>query len=330
MMFKIDWEKTGVIHQLPQGAVERMARAFRPDKELLYYQLIAGGCVNLNVKIHFKNDEHPLILRVYLRDKTAASKEQKISALLQPTVPTPHTYYIGKIDGYHFAITEFINGITLRDLLLSDIPYDISAVMEDVGVVLSKITIHEFLHSGFFDKELNVISRQPLDDYLVFAKQCIEDEIVISTLKPETISKIKQIIYKYGYLLPSKNEKNLVHADFDPANILVNEVDGVWRVSGVLDWEFAFSGSMLCDIANMLRYAHKMPPEFQNAFLKGLTDSGITLPHNWCITIHLLNLLSLLDCLKRSDTRYHFNKCADIGELIDYIVSDRGTFILLI
>lgn len=45
----------------------------------------------------------------------------------------------------------------------------------------------------------------------------------------------------------------------------------------------------------MLRYAHQMPTEFQNAFLKGIKDEGVKLPENWRIKVHMLNLLSLLD-----------------------------------
>jgi hypothetical protein len=82
---------------------------------------------------------------------------------------------------------------------------------------------------------------------------------------------------------------------------------------------FGLGVSYLWDVANMLRYAHKMPPEFQDAFLKGLGDGGIILPENWRVTVNLLNLLSLLDVLKRSDPKDHSHQCADIRELIDCI-----------
>ena len=72
----------------------------------------------------------------------------------------------------------------------------------------------------------------------------------------------------------------------------------------------------------MLRYAHKMPHEFQDAFLNGLTSAGVTLPKDWHITIQLSNLLALLDCLKRSDPKNRPNQCADIRELIDHILSE--------
>ncbi len=75
----------------------------------------------------------------------------------------------------------------------------------------------------------------------------------------------------------------------------------------------------------MLRYAHKMPPEFQNSFIEALQKNGIKLPAHWSTTIHLLNLSSLLDLLKRSDPKDHPHRCADIRELINHILSKLNT-----
>lgn len=321
-MFKVDWEKTSVTYQLPEATIEKMVRLAYPDKKLTSSELIAGGCANLNYKIQLKDENQPLILRVYLRDKDAAAREQKLATLLKETAPVPLTHYIGELEGYHFAITEFMPGISLRDLLLGDAPHDLSAIMHEVGSILSRITAHEFSEAGFFDKELKIIPHSPSDDCLIFAKDCLKHETVLSVLTPDVITKISQVLAHYGYLFPDENEKHLVHADFDPANILVHKVDGSWKVSGVLDWEFSFSGSVLCDVANMLRYAHKMPPEFQDAFLKGLADGGVTLPENWRVTVNLLNLLSLLDVLQRSDPKNSPNQCTGIRELIDNILGE--------
>jgi hypothetical protein len=107
-MFKADWEKTSATHQLPEGLVEKMLRLAYLNKKLISYELIAGGCANLNFKILLEYDKSFLILRIYLRDKEAAYREQKITNLLKQSVPVPQTYYIGQINGYTFAINEFI------------------------------------------------------------------------------------------------------------------------------------------------------------------------------------------------------------------------------
>jgi hypothetical protein len=65
-----------------------------------------------------------------------------------------------------------------------------------------------------------------------------------------------------------------------------------------------------------------MPGEFANQFIAGLHNSGITLPENWQLIIHILNLLSLLDCLARSDNKNCQNKIADLQDLIEHILNN--------
>lgn len=318
-MLKVDWEKTSITYQLPEGMVEKMVRLAYPDKKFISHELIAGGCANLNFKIQLESEKNPLILRVYLRDKDAACLEQKLAALIKETVPAPLTHYIGELEGHHFAITEFISGISLRDFLLNNAPDAISALMNEVGMILSKITAYDFPKSGFLNKDLEVIPYESYD-VIKFAQDCLNDKTVVSVLDPSVIAEIKQAIEKQAFLFSTDDEKHLVHGDFDPANILVDKINGSWVVTGILDWEFAFSGSYLWDVANMLRYAHKMPPEFQNSFIEALQKNGIKLPAHWCTTIHLLNLSSLLELLKRSDSKDHPDRCADIRELISHIL----------
>lgn len=317
-MFKSNWEKTSITHKLPEKILTKMLKLAFPDTKNITHGLIAGGCANLNFKIQLEGESHPKLLRVYLRDKKAASREQKIAELLKKTVLIPTVYFIGELEGYHFAITEFIIGISLRDLLLSHTPHDLEQIMTEIGTLLSKIASYQFPKAGFLDKNLNIIPHQS-SDILKFSQNCLKHKTVLSVLSSEEKLAIQKVFDHYDHLLLEMNGHHLVHGDFDPANILVVNLNGTWKVSGILDWEFAFSGSVLWDVANMLRYAHKMPPEFQYAFINSLESSGIKLGDNWQTTIHLLNLSSLLDCLQRSDDKLHPNRCADIRELINHI-----------
>lgn len=192
--------------------------------------------------------------------------------------------------------------------------------MMEVGLVLAKIQAYQFPCSGFFDNDLTIKTKMFQDDYVVFGKKCLSHPTTLDQITKEHISKINTYLDRYHLLLPDLNQNHLVHADFDPSNILVKQNNKRWTISGILDWEFAFSGSTLCDVANMLRYAHHMSPSFKTSFLKGLKQGGVQLAENWDITIHLLNLLSLLDCLTRCPPDVRPNQCADIRNLIDHIL----------
>ncbi|MCP4922565.1 MAG: aminoglycoside phosphotransferase family protein [bacterium] len=323
MVFKSDWEKTEAMRPFSKASVvEMVAQAF-PHQALQSFQLISGGCANLNYRIHLSGQEASLVLRVYLREGQAAAREQKIGELLKGSaLPVPWIHFVGDIQGTRFAFAEFMPGRSLRDLLLGQEDFNLQEIMGEVGALLAKLSDYTFPRAGFLDEDLNVVGDTGFQAHLQFTKDCLNDPVILSVLKLETIGQINQVLDQYAHLIPDGKEKHLVHGDFDPANILVDKVEGNWTVSGILDWEFAFSGSVLFDVANMVRDAHHMLPEFQTAFIEGLERGGMTLPKEWQTTVKVLNLSALLDCLKRSDIAKEPKRCADICALIEHILSE--------
>ena len=106
-MFKADWEKTSITHILSEGTIRKMVSLSYPGQTIISYELIDCGCVNLNYKIQLKDEIQPVILRVYLRDKDAAYREEKLASLIKEDISVSLTHYIGELEGYHFAIKEF-------------------------------------------------------------------------------------------------------------------------------------------------------------------------------------------------------------------------------
>ncbi|STX52398.1 Predicted kinase [Legionella busanensis] len=318
MTFKQNWEKTDPTLYPSVELINKMINKAFSTKKIYSCKLISGGCANLNYKVYFVLESTPYILRLYLRDSEAVYREQQLSLLLKPKLPIPEVYFIGHYQGFQFALIECLSGITLRDLLLSKQNFDMAYLMYKLGTLAAQIHAYLFPSAGFFNRRLQII-QSPKSSYSEYGKECLENEWVIATLDLKIRSKIAFYLNYLDKFFPSTDEKCLVHGDFDPANILVTEENKQWKISAILDWEFAFSGSPLFDVANMLRYAHYMPASFKNSFLKGLSLS-YTLPAHWQTTVNLLNLLSLLDCLTRSSAN-HPNQQADIYQLITYIIN---------
>ncbi len=325
MTLKINWEKTP--NQIDEVTITSMFKQVFPGKDLTSYQIISDGCANLNFKIMVCNQDDPLILRVYIRDQTSAYKEQKLAKLIKQKIPIPQTYFLGEFAGYTFAITEYMRGITMRELLLNMPDENNDEVVGEAGKLVATISGFEFESSGFFDQDLNVVPSA--DGGLEFALKILQHQIAKSSLVPEQIELITNMLNKYGSFFPDKTYKSLVHGDYDPANILVDKIDGKWKITAILDWEFAFAGSWLCDVSKMLRYAHKMPSGFEHSFLKGIARSGLALPDNWRITTYLLNILFLLDCLVRSEPNERPNQYADIKELISHFANKLSESIII-
>ncbi|GID90886.1 hypothetical protein Adi01nite_02980 [Amorphoplanes digitatis] len=113
-----------------------------------------------------------------------------------------------------------------------------------------------------------------------------------------------------------RGSRRLVHADFNPKNLLVGrDDDGHWRVTAVLDWEFAFSSAPLFDVGNMLR--DPRPAAFEAGFVDGFRDGGGHLPADWRRLSRALDLYSLADLLTRPvDHRYFRRAVERIRDLV--------------
>lgn len=84
--------------------------------------------------------------------------------------------------------------------------------------------------------------------------------------------------------------RQLVHGDFNPGNILVHNGE----ISGVLDWEYAHSGSRYMDIANLLRsMGQAAAPDIE----RGMAEGGAPLPPDWLKLAALIDLSSHLEFL---------------------------------
>lgn len=321
MTFKINWEKTNQHTDIaPQTIRDMVTQAF-PDQPLLSHEVISGGCANLNIKIIV--DSIPYILRIYLRDQEAAFREYHLANLMKGNLPIPETHFIGnQSEGdatYRFAITQFKEGIPLRELLLNQPESTWKDVMISVGEMLCNFQKISFPQGGFFRNNLDPAPFQP-NELLNFTMDCLANSQVQKALGHDLNQRLKDIFDTHKHHLPDDSlDPHLVHGDFDPANILVHQVNNKWQISAILDWEFAFAGSWLWDMANMLRYAHQMPKGYEDSFLEGVKKGGLILPENWQITITLLNISSLLDSLARHPISDRPLLRHDICELLSHM-----------
>lgn len=322
MTFKREWEKFSEYTVVSDRDIRAIVTHALPARTLSAYEILPGGCANLNIKLSFtdQRDPHIAILRLYFRDRQAAYREQKIAQLVQSTVPVSQFYAVGDFERYRYALVEYIDGILLRDLLLDHPEESIGDIMHEAGTTLGAIQGYRFERPGFFDANLHVSDQFSAAELIDFIYGRLTHPKVIAQLGTPIIDTITNLIDRHRGHFPPGGMTHLVHADYDPANILVRKDGDKWYIAAVLDWEFAFSGPWLCDVANMMRYAHDMPPLYEQAFLQGITDAGLVLPEQWRITVDLLNLVSLVDSLAHGDPIQRPRQRDDIMKLIQGII----------
>jgi Ser/Thr protein kinase RdoA (MazF antagonist) len=94
---------------------------------------------------------------------------------------------------------------------------------------------------------------------------------------------------------------HLVHGDFDASNMIMRLDSGGWQVAAVIDWEHAFTGPALFDIAHILRPPCGNSPAFEAGLVSFFEAHAGPLPAHWKRIARFIDLLAWFDFLSRDN-----------------------------
>ncbi|GLV60579.1 hypothetical protein KDH_73980 [Dictyobacter sp. S3.2.2.5] len=320
------WGRRHHVLQLDHTTIEQLLQPVLAGGSIASAELLSAGRNNTLYKITAEGREEPLVLRLFQDDPGACKKEVELYNLLHARVPMAEILHAdpeGRAHGYPYAVTRWVEGMLVEDILAGKAQADLSPVGYSAGEALAAIGSYTFAHPGFFHDGLQ------LDDWGDNAEEIVVDEpkgyqAYISSclfpgkgerwLGPELTARLWQLVRENAHLLQvTGTNRSLVHADFGGSNLLVRpQGNGRVQLAAVLDWEFAFVGSSLFDLGNLFRYEWLIPQEFEAACLRGYTDNGGVLPPNWKKITKLFDLINICTFLQSSEPR---------GTLIDDMIT---------
>jgi aminoglycoside phosphotransferase (APT) family kinase protein len=286
-----------------------IAHAF-PQEVIAHVEPFEGGLINTNLKVYFDSGHHPVVLRVYRDGPDVARKEAATHNLVQAAVPVARVIdaVLEGIDGSNaFAILEFVDGITFQQLMRTGDTKAIEDAARSVGETLAAIGRFQFSSAGrlIVDREQLCVGDpyiegpSPIPELL---DRILESATCQQRLGTELLNRLHDFGWSWADRLPDLDQNpTLVHSDYGNRNILVNQVNGHWRVVAVLDWEFSFSGSSLLDVGHFLRYERKQSPIREPHFSQSFVEHGGRLPENWWEIVRVIDLTALVQCLTIDD-----------------------------
>jgi len=316
-ILKTHWERYKTHFPIDNKTVATLVKPYAETK-ITNFILLSEGCVNSNYKVEFEIGP-PVVLRIYLREKDSLQIEIALHQLLNDQLPIPEMFYSDAsctLIEHPYAIMEFLDGELMRNVILSKNETAIKDCTFSAGVYLDHLRQIKLEQCGFFQADLQIKPFDPGEEYLPYAQSCLENENVCASLGKKLIGELQSFIIANQSFLPGKTDANLTHADFDPANMLVKKIKGHYQVSGILDWEYAFSSSYLLDIGMFLRYSHKLPRIYENSFIEGITSEGHPLPLEWRKSAKLMDLICLLSMLYWNPKKDRPNLTSDVVGLI--------------
>jgi aminoglycoside phosphotransferase (APT) family kinase protein len=311
---KTTWRVVSPPPPLPAAAADTLLESWRDGRSIVEVEPLAGGIMNWNYRIRLFGSAERFVLRFYDRMPESCAKEVRILSIVRDDVPVPRVLFAepapaprGSGGFPPFCVLEFIDGISLRELRRRGEAAGVAEASYDAGRWLPRLMRHRFPRTGILSSELAVEDGPFADVSLLgliehFAASPLFTARVDAALR----TRIESFLRAHEGLSawPSAagaGGATLAHGDFNSPNILVRQEGGRWTVAAILDWEFAFAGSILVDIGNMLRYERPGQSRYEPHFSRGLADAGVDLPDDWFLRARLADLPALCELLTRED-----------------------------
>jgi aminoglycoside phosphotransferase (APT) family kinase protein len=288
---------------------------------------VGGGLVNTLYRVIPADGGPSLCLRIFASGELAWETEHKILARVSASLPVPEVLLAGRGNSdfpYPYVVYLWIEGITLDDCRRQAPPAALLSLAEPLGRTLAGIARFSFAVAN--DSASNTVRPMPppIEELLLVNEEMLLRGLPRKRLGAELADALWRLLEASAVSICALNrDALLVHGDLGGRNILVALTEsGGWRVCGLIDWEFAFSGSALWDVGRMFRYSKRYSETFRRSFERGYRDAGGTLPEDWFRTARLLDSTRLVTIL--NETQELSLVFAECRELIEAMVA-RGT-----
>jgi aminoglycoside phosphotransferase (APT) family kinase protein len=276
------WQRRFAVAELDPAAASALL-----GQHVRSLRLLSGGLRNTNYRVELASG--PAVLRLYTAEAAACARETRLLELLLPIIPVPRVVDRRCDANPPWALLEFVDGVRF-DRQPSE---DLATSAFDAGHVLARI------HAFPLEKAAHVDLYRYVGGgygFVEFIESTLQSGVLPAQLGPERTRLLRQIVREHAAAVGAQNV-TLQHSDYKPWNLLVR--DG--RLAAVLDWEFAFAGGRLNDIANFLRYSERQPAVYQSEFVRGYLEGGGTLPADWFRLARLTDLMALCEFLSRPE-----------------------------
>jgi aminoglycoside phosphotransferase (APT) family kinase protein len=278
--------------------LSEMLNPLYPEHRIVSAELVSGGFANASYKVALAHMAAPIVVRVYLRDPSAAYREASILELVSERVPVPEILYVSPAacEPHTYIIIGWVAGVPLDDALTEAPRGDARVAVRSTGGVLARLQEFRFATSGFFGSTLDVERPVASDTHAIVGvlERCLFEDVGEERLGVTLSQRLWQFVKEHEQSLAAvEHHSLLVHGDFNGANVIVRTAPEPPGVSALIDWEYAHSGTPLVDLGGILRGAASRPAWFEEELIRGYREEGGVLPENWRQVSRIVDLVKL-------------------------------------
>ena len=321
------WFRPEPRRTLPAHLLKQIAGRAFPSCKVVDVLPLADGLRNANFRLQFDSLPTFVVLRIYEHHPSLCRKEVDLFNLIKDFVPTPELIHAEPdgLDGLPpFVLMRYIEGVAFGELKRSGDIASISEAAFSAGQTLALIGHTIFPKPGWLGPgpEVGAPLLEGADSGPRFVDLCLASANAQRHVGADLRNQIHALVWSYAPQFSSLDDARcLVHGDFGNRNLLVRQVSGKWRVVGVLDWEFAISGSALTDVGHFLRYECASRPVVEPHFSEGYLHAGGRLPDGWRRLARVFDLIALCESLTHDELPH--DVVSELVELVRATVEDR-------
>lgn len=227
---KGNWERAKPAFVLSVDGIEQLLASWLANRRVVTAELLDGGLMNSNYRLHLSGAPEVCVLRICDRDPAACGREVAVLRLLHGSIPVPEVFYACLTptpNAAAYAVLSFVEGMSLYDLHKEGDAESVNEASYDIGRVLPGLAHFEFSRVG------------PVSNAALI-NQLMEAPLFEARVGRELRERIQGFAQAHERRVAEVASKpTLVHGDFNSRNVLVQETKRGWRLSGILDWEFA-------------------------------------------------------------------------------------------
>jgi aminoglycoside phosphotransferase (APT) family kinase protein len=283
---------------------------------------LQGGLTNTILRVTLEGQDDVLLLRICAGGRALWRKERSLLLQLRALLPVPEVLLAdeGRCGiSYPFLVLRFIEGIPLNGCRRTAPASGLLSLAEPIGRLLAAV--------ASFASVPGVELPQTQPTSLAALLEVNEERLLRgharARLGPTLADRLwRQLVAASDDFQALDSATCLAHGDLGGRNILCKpSSDGAWQITGLIDWEAAFSGWALWDVGSLFRYPKRYSEAFRVSFARGYRTSR-PLPDNWWRTARLLDATRQLATLSEEKERpVVFAECR---QLLKELVTDRS------
>lgn len=236
------WERATPLNNISLVDISNIFKLWDENIIIINFNPVNIGCINSNFIINTNKDDY--LLRI-LPKTDHWQYEKNVYTIVFDKINVPKLLFSCTYENRNIIIYEYIESKSLQNVLEKS-PCNKKNIIEQVAKTAAKI------HNLGIEKTTNLINFD-VPPFEMWYKYFIENENARKRLGNTITEKIEILIDKNKALLKEIDKYNsLIHSDFRPANMIIDDNDIIY----IVDWDNATKGHVLADIGQFFRYSN--------------------------------------------------------------------------